>query len=321
MSLFRNTVLSWKKCALLPVFVLGWVFSLHGQDDVEWTMPLGPNAAVRSLFPDVPLANSSNFYARAFTNSEDTILTRCLMQADLSGLNPDWVIQRASLNLYANPESSYPINEGFNQSWLERIVEPWDHTSVTWDNQPATTPVNRVAIPQSWDPGDDLLGLDVTDLVKDMQDNPSGSYGLMIRLDVEDVFRSRLFASPSHPNIGLRPQLVVEYRLASDTGSTTGLGQTGLELAVQVSPNPASHQTVLSADLPYAGAWDIGIYSLEGRLLHRQTVQAAQGSFQQPLDLSGFADTGMLLVQLQYQAPAGEAQRAYAVRRLMRSTP
>lgn len=299
---------------LCVIFLAG---SIQAQDAVVWEAPLGPNAAVRSLDPDQALANGPDFHASAFTNEGDTNIYRCMMGIDLSGLNSEWIIERAYLSLYGNPTSIRPDNQGFNDCWLERIVEPWDHSTVNWNNQPATTPLHRVALPQSWIPDEDLLEVDVTALMQDMQDNPGSSYGLMMRLQQEDIFRSRVFASSSHPDAALRPRLVVEYRNAADTGGSTGIGLQALALDWQVGPNPCVDALQLQADLPFSGQWRIAAFDASGRLVFQQEAWAPAGEYRAQLDLSQWPSGSMYLIRLEAKDPNAD-RIAVAQRRIMR---
>jgi len=100
---------------------------------------------------------------------------------------------------------------GENKAWLQRVLEDWNDSTITWNNMPATSSENQVAIPAStsqWN--EDALDIDVTDMVKAMilEKKP---FGFCLRLQDETIYRSILFASSEAEDETKRPKLVVEY--------------------------------------------------------------------------------------------------------------
>jgi hypothetical protein len=318
--MFSGRIRSVSRSGLL-VFALMLCSGLFAQDGVEYSVPIGNTAAIRDLLPDQTLTNRPDFHASAFTNKGDTIIYRCLMELDLSGLDSEWIIDRAYFNLYGNPNSNRPPNQGFNDCWIERIVKPWIADNVTWETQPATTTVHRVALPQSWVEAEDLLELELTEMVRDMQSNTGGSHGLMLRLKDEDIFRSRVFASSAHPDPALHPELIVEYRTAADTGGTTALIDLSNSLDWQVGPNPFVDRLVVQADLPFAGEWTFSVFNASGQVVLRESTWAAEGPFRTSLQLGRVSVQGMHLMRMDAVDPSSPGRRAFAVRRLMRVHP
>jgi PKD repeat protein len=100
---------------------------------------------------------------------------------------------------------------GPNTCWLSRIIEGWDEHTVTWDNQPAITALNRVTIPQSTSPHEDYEDIDITQLVQDIVDNPETSHGFELSLVTEEYYRCMVFTSSDYFDPARRPKLVITY--------------------------------------------------------------------------------------------------------------
>jgi hypothetical protein len=137
------------------------------------------------------------------------------------------VILSANLSLYAATtdglgggyigDSYYPGSPynsyGDNSLWLQRVTGSWDQTTIDYNNQPATTAVDEVAIPASTSRYNySVANLDVTQLVQDMKATPNTNYGFCMRLQTEAYYRSMSFdASESKPDSSTSPKLVITY--------------------------------------------------------------------------------------------------------------
>lgn len=78
---------------------------------------------------------------------------------------------------------------------IRRITSPWIEDSVIWFTQPTYTTINEVVLPPSVGPYDDYLNMDVTQLVRDMNQDPQNSYGFMFGLLDEHYYSSLVFTS------------------------------------------------------------------------------------------------------------------------------
>lgn len=128
-------------------------------------------------------------------------------------------VTSATLTLYGVPNSAANDrgNQGGNTCYLQRITSPWEEDKVTWNNQPKVTPDNQVIIPDSrgatWNYNAEL---NVGKLVQDMIDlPPSQRHGFSIRLQMNDYYRSMLFASSDHAEANRHPKLRVTYAESS----------------------------------------------------------------------------------------------------------
>ena len=132
-------------------------------------------------------------------------------------------VQSATLFLYSDPAFtggyySNDPNTGSNAVYFQKITSAWNPTTVTWNNQPATTTANRVYLPQSTSFTENV-SVNLTSIVQDMVSNPSGNFGIMMALESEVRFRSRSYANSKFSNSSLYPKIVINYAIPPDTSS------------------------------------------------------------------------------------------------------
>lgn len=168
---------------------------------------------------------------QAWTNGGITANQRSLIDFDLSVIPANSLIQSASLLLYVDINvSPFPGGHqqlsGSNESRIKRIIANWDEFLVTWNNQPGTTTLNQVLIPQSTSSNEDY-SIDVTNLVQDMVDDTLNSFGFFIKLVTESYYRRMIFASSDNPLEELHPKLVVTF--FPDSSSSTAITNIPLE--------------------------------------------------------------------------------------------
>jgi hypothetical protein len=140
-------------------------------------------------------------HLRSFFNFN---LPACVMS------NPNSITQ-ATLTLNARPN---PANGnlgtpmvGNNSSTLQRVTVPWFCGSFGWGNQPATTNLNEVVVPQSTN-GFQNYTLDVTNLVRDMA--AFGDFGFFMKQVIEDgTYHSMIFANGNFGTVAMRPTLTI----------------------------------------------------------------------------------------------------------------
>lgn len=167
----------------------------------------------------VNFGTMAEFDACGWTVSGQTANVRSVIEFDLTSIPAGSTVQSAYLSLYFNPNSSNgnQTQFGLNDAYLSKVTSPWFENTVTWVNQPATTPVNQTYLPVSTTSTQDYLNLDVTAMTQDFVNNPSANYGMMLKLINEATYRCLLFASSDHFNAALRPKLEVTYLPAITT--------------------------------------------------------------------------------------------------------
>lgn len=234
------------------LFFVSWVFA-QTTITLQPGATSGKDAMIWTNNPNTNYGTTRDFKAMAWTWSGAPGVRRSLIDFDLSGVPAGAQIVDARLSLYFNPNSGdvpftggHSSLSGSNASVLQRITSQWDESTVTWNNQPATTTQNEVQLPQSTSPTQDYLDIDVTAMVEDMIADPS-SGGFMIRLQTEQHFRVLLFASSDDLNAALHPKLEITYNdppAVVEEGDTYfdhyGKGYTSHELLVSTPPQPAS---------------------------------------------------------------------------------
>jgi hypothetical protein len=186
-----------------------------GKDALVWVAPPYPveNANYGSL---------SYIHAHAWTNSSVPDTSRFLVAFDLSSIPLGSTIQSAHLSLY-NDSGCVALNgihsslSHPNTTFIRRVISPWNEFTVSWNDQPATTLVNQVALPASTSPHQDYLNIDVKQLVIDMLNDPEHSFGFMMRLQQETYYSDVLFASSDHPDVSKHPQLEIIFTTPPDT--------------------------------------------------------------------------------------------------------
>ncbi|MBK7027893.1 MAG: DNRLRE domain-containing protein [Bacteroidales bacterium] len=202
-----------KKLSTLLFFLL---VLLDTQAQVTLVLNPGPedgkDANIRTDQPDSNYGNSMDFIANAFTAQSFFFVQRSFMAIDLSSIPQGAQIQHADISLYCNTISGHAQYQyGENECVLQRVTQDWQEYGITWDNQPQTTAENQVHLSISTHQVEDYPNIDITELVKDMLQNPSESYGLMIRLIIEDRYRTMVFGSYDHPDPLKRPVITIVY--------------------------------------------------------------------------------------------------------------
>lgn len=152
--------------------------------------------------------------AIAWTNGGIPSNSRGLFAFDLSAIPENAIITDAKLSLYHNPTSGnggHSTMSGSNACIIQRVTQNWNEDSVTWDTQPTTTDTNEVLLAESSSATDDYLNMDVKNLIIDMLNNPTQSFGMMLRLQDENAFRKLVFASSDYANSNSHPKLEITY--------------------------------------------------------------------------------------------------------------
>jgi hypothetical protein len=151
--------------------------------------------------------------AAAWTLGGQLTYERGLFKLDFNSLPAGAKIISAKLTLYSNPTplngNLVDANYGSNNTMLlQRVTTNWS-SSVTWQSQPSTDAATQIVIPHTTQSFLNLVDIDVTNLVKDMQ--IYGNYGFMIKLQNEQVYNSRIFCSSRHADVTKHPKIVIQY--------------------------------------------------------------------------------------------------------------
>ena len=185
---------------------------------------------------------SSILKADEWTNSGYRTNSKSLFQFDLSQYPSEVNVKSAYLSLYSNtpqPTDDYKHMSGIstgntsiyksNACIIERVVEPWDENSVTYNSSPQTISNNAVYLPVSTSYNQNYLDIDVTKMVSDLIKYPASDNGFMLSLANEEKYARMSFASSNHSNTQIHPHLILDYYFDETiytipftvTGSTT----------------------------------------------------------------------------------------------------
>lgn len=131
-------------------------------------------------------------------------------------------VQDAQLKLFAfNGENGsqefHSELSGSNESWLERVITPWDEQTVTYNTEPLVTTLNRVSV-LSTDSINQDFEINVTPLVNDMFANPANSHGFRMSLQTESYYRRLGFCSSDNQDPGKWPEITLTFTAPGVTG-------------------------------------------------------------------------------------------------------
>ena len=141
--------------------------------------PEGKDAKIFNIGASANYGDDAEFIASTlYYENNEPGTQRSMIQFDLSSIPTTAGILEATLSLYHNSTSPSAGHVGNNASYLRRIIQPWNESTVNFINAPAYSTVNQVYIPASSSPDQDYEFIDVSQLVRDMIANPSQSHGM-----------------------------------------------------------------------------------------------------------------------------------------------
>ena len=193
------------------------------QSIAQTTLILQPDAAagkeadVVSNYPTTNYGTADQINPRAWTANSVANTLRSFIEFNLSSLPANAVISSAKLNLYFNTTASATYqNSGTNALWIQRVTSTWNESIVTWATQPTVSSTNRVGVAASTSATQNYTNIDVTQLLKDIVANSSNSYGFMLSLQTETIYKSVMMSSSDHANSALHPKLEITYTVPTN---------------------------------------------------------------------------------------------------------
>ena len=179
----------------------------------------GKDAMISNLQPDQNFGDHKYFEATFLSEPVLTVmrLNRSLIFFNLNQLPKSATIRKVMLRLSCEVpvpfDSTLLANTGrFTGGVLQQVTEPWDEYKVTWNNQPASTELNQVLV-YPFVRNVNFIELDVTRLFVPVNVTDMPNHGIKFKLIPENSFPGFRFASSDHPNIALRPMLIIYYTL------------------------------------------------------------------------------------------------------------
>jgi hypothetical protein len=185
------------------------------------TLRMDPNsedATIDNYNPGGNYPNEIEYASRAWTISSIPTVWRSVFKFDFPCSLAGATIQSAALSLY------YAVQNGFgnqqhesltssDESVVQRITSAWAENTVTWNNQPASTNVDEVILPQSTSGTQDYTNMNVTAMVQQMMS--AGNNGFLLKLTNEIEYANMLFASGDNPDTSRRPKLEICFSIPS----------------------------------------------------------------------------------------------------------
>lgn len=207
---------------ILCIIAIVFISSCQKDEDVvmQYTLSLQPDASAgkdavfSKIVPENNYAELEDIHLYAYTQEGVLNVNRVAIDFDFSSLPNGSQIDSACLSLYFNDVSRYgDTHLGATDFVIERIVTPWEETTITWQNQPLSTLDNQVNIEGAVLPNQDFVNMDVTAIIEDYIEDPLNSHGFLLRLKSEIPYKQLLFASSDHPNSNVWPKLDIYYTL------------------------------------------------------------------------------------------------------------
>jgi len=231
----------------------------------------GKDAYFKDLTPTLNQGSHQDFSAIAWTNVSNPVIARSVIDFDFSSIPSGSIVNSAYLSLYNNSTSvnnggEHSSMSGPNTAVLKRITSSWEEFTITWNNQPSTSSLNEVQLPQSTTANHDYINIDVTILLQDIIDNPSTSFGFMISLETELYYRCIILSSSDHSDSTKHPKLIVTY--------TAPNGITNIDNSInflKTYPNPCSDHILIEFDNSKSDNHTLKLYDNQGRLVHTIT--------------------------------------------------
>ncbi|MCB0699685.1 MAG: T9SS type A sorting domain-containing protein [Chitinophagales bacterium] len=244
-------------------------------------------------YPTTVGNKSVNIVTAYWTGNGKSGAWRSYLKFDLSSIPTNATVDSAFLDLYADNASTFgyankPIYGTDNSSVIRRVTSSWVDSLTLWNNQPSVTSTNEVVLPQTNVLSKDFLHIDVSGMVKDMYQQ--GNYGFAFKNKNESAYyNSMIFHSPNSTDTNRRPALMVYYRTADTSDTSSGVAQVVPNSNnIMVYPSPAQDHIKVGFRNDVTSTVDIAIYSINGSLLYESKKVLSKVPV--TIDLNRFAD-------------------------------
>ncbi len=195
----------------------------------------------------------------AWTVSGQENICRTFMKFNMASVSSNTIITKALLYLYHTPVLDH---QGDNQSCVRRIIQPWNSTTLTHNNQPGTTFLDQVLIPSTTSSTQDIV-VDVTGITQYLINHPEENYGYRISLVTEQIYRRLCYGASEAADSTIRPKLEI-YKVPAGVEDNHINSQIG---SINIYPNPAN-DVVCVETRNYSSPIRIELFSIEGCLVY-----------------------------------------------------
>jgi len=240
----------------------------------QTTITLQPNseqgldAFIYNFEPDRNLGTHTDFMASAWTAGGRDLNVRGVIRFNLDSIPSNAEITSAKLSLFSYDSESngtHSTIDGSNKCLLQRITSSWEEQSVTWNNQPSVTTEHMAILDSSKNEIEDYLDIDVTVMIKYMQNNPIENFGFMLSLETEEKYRRMVFASSDNENSALHPKLEITYI------ETVGV-YNSIQEEPNIYPNPARDFIYVNGLNNMSVNNSVEIFNASGQLIKKQLL-------------------------------------------------
>ncbi|MES2588802.1 MAG: DNRLRE domain-containing protein [Bacteroidota bacterium] len=171
--------------------------------------------AFASIYDGITLETLGLIGASAWTWSGEASTVHTVIDFDWSLLPQDAVVSSASIKFFAfngdgGSQEFHSTLSGSNESWLHRITQPWNESTMNNQSAPLYTDLNRVALPATDSINQDFE-IDVTQLVNDMLQNPTEGFGFYWKLQNEQYYRRLGFCSSDNSDPSKWPEIKITF--------------------------------------------------------------------------------------------------------------
>lgn len=204
----------------------------------------GKDAFLNELYPSTNFGGHPDFISYSWTFNGVEGLGVSLLEFDLSVIPANGIILDARLYLCHNPATFSAGQANSNSCYLRKVTDPWNETTVTWNNAPNTTVSGQVILAKSTLTNQDYPNINVLPFVQDWHNNPASNHGMFLELADKSLYNSMKFCSSDCADSLKRPKLVIKYDLG------VGMPRVGRSAPLfSIYPNPANDEvTFVFAD-------------------------------------------------------------------------
>lgn len=206
-----------------------------GETHTVIQLPVTADAYIASERPMQNFGSDSLFLGYNLAGEDNYGAERLLVRFDTSAIPESATVLQAYFRLRLS--LSVPANDEPMGTVLRRLASPWDEYNVTWNSEPAWTPIDDVAHVGS--ETEQWYTWQVDDVAATWINGTEENYGLEIIGDETIQQRERAFYSRETVS-DFFPQLIVEYIVSDDT--------TPPESAVDPLPDYVGRSFIVSWD-------------------------------------------------------------------------
>lgn len=231
----------------------------------------GKDALLWSTDPDVNYGDNGDINITTWTYDGAFGIEHSLLQFDLGKFPESSIIDSAVLSLYYNPLSGHVGHYGDNAAFIYRVTEDWNENTITWNSEPDYTTDDYVEIPASTSTDEDYPDINVTAFVEFWKDNPTENFGMLFKLQDEEIYRSLIFGSSDNTDPLLHPKLTIYYSLPENISDPYGVTN------LNVYPNPVADALHISLPVSFSQG-SVQIMDLLGNVISTEPVESPSGS-------------------------------------------